>query len=74
MKAINNPQSAASDPILIRKFPDPNNPSSLDPQFLTWINRFGPGDLEQMLAHHIQSRFSEIYGFYTFLGILRIEV
>ena len=55
MKAINNPQSAGSDPILIQRFPDPNNPTSLDPQFRTWISHFGSAaDLEQRISTHIQ--------------------
>ena len=67
MKAFINPHAAASDPILIRKFPDPNNPSSLDPQFSTWINQFGSAaDLAKLFEHHIQSRFFQIFSFYTF--------
>ena len=55
MKAINNPKSAGSDPILIQRFPDPNNPTSLDPQFSTWISQFGSAaDLGERISTHIQ--------------------
>ena len=33
-KAVNNPGQAVSDPILIRNFPDPNNPNNLHPAIL----------------------------------------
>ena len=33
-KAVNNPGQAVSDPILIRNFPNPNNPNNLHPGFL----------------------------------------
>ena len=58
MKAINNPGSAGSDPILIQKFPDPNNPTSLDPRYSTWISQFrSAADLGHQISTHIQSRF-----------------
>ena len=67
MKAINNPRLAGSDPILIQKFPDPYKPTSLDPQFTTWISQFGSvADLRHRISIHIQSRFFKYWGFNTF--------
>ena len=64
MKAVNNPGSAGSDPILIQRFPDPNNPTSLDPQFSSWISQFrSTADLGQRISTHIQSRFLQILTF-----------
>ena len=72
MKAINNPRSAESDPILIREFPDPNNPTSLLSQFSTWISEFGSAaDLGQRISTHIQSRFLNIKVSLPLLSILR---
>ena len=64
MKAINNPQSAGTDPILLQKFPDPKNPLSLDPQFSTCVNQFGSAaHLGKLLSYYIQSRFFQIFLF-----------
>ena len=64
MKAANNPGSAGYDPILIERYPDPNNPSSLDPQYSTWISQFrSAADLGQRISTHIQSRFLKIFTF-----------
>ena len=61
MKALNNPGSAEFDPLLIKTFPDQNNPTSLNPQYLAWINQFGSAvDLRQQISNHIQSRFPNI--------------
>ena len=68
MLAFNKPQSATTDPILIREFPDPNNPASLDPRDSTWIDKLrSAADIGQLLAHHIQSRF-----FKYFVSIIKI--
>ena len=64
MKAVKNPGSAESDPILIQRFPDPNNPTSLDPKFSSWISQFrSAADLGQCISTHIQSRFFKIFRF-----------
>ena len=64
MKAIQNPQSNGSDPVLIRTWPDPNNPALLDPQCSSWINHFAsPAHLGQRISYHIQSRFFQYYDF-----------
>ena len=60
MKAIMYPESVGFDPIL-KYHHDPNNPSSVDPQYLTGISKFeSAAHLAQDISTYIQSRFSEI--------------
>ena len=65
LRAINNHVQALSDPILIRSFPDPNNPNILHPFILNLFkscwngNNYGPppvADFSRELGHNIQSR------------------
>ena len=72
MKALNNLQSAGSDPVLIQRFPDQNNSTSINPQYLTWLSQFGSAaDLVQRISTHIKSRFLNIKVFIPSLSILR---
>ena len=60
MKAIMYPESVGFDPILSHHH-DPNNPLSVDPQYLTGISKFeSAAHLAQDISTYIQSRFFEI--------------
>ena len=65
LRAFNGHLQALTDPILIRHFPDPNNPNVLHPSILNlfqscWNGYYygspSPADLTFKLRYHIQLR------------------
>ena len=68
LRAVNNHLQALTDPILIRYFPDPNNPNTLHPVLLNLFQscwngyNYGPpspADFTLELCYHIQSRVND---------------
>ena len=57
LRAVNNHVQALSDPILIRNFPDPNNPNNLHPAILNLFQSSWNGPrLAQEFRNGIQFR------------------
>ena len=56
---MNNHVQALSDPVLIRDFPDPNNPNILDPEILNLFESPNPADLTREFRNNIQLRVKD---------------
>ena len=75
IKTINNPRSTdprSTDPLLLKLYPNPSNPTSLDPRYLHWISQFRSAtNFRHEISTHIQSRFLNIKFYIPLLSIFR---